>query len=77
MTLTTEQHRALGLLADSPRGCVEALMVDAHGFTMEALAGLVRGGYARVVPQKVCAGERTIVVVRMHITAAGRRAMAN
>jgi len=41
MKLTKEQRRALILLADAgPRGITEALMIDAHGFTIELLVSV-------------------------------------
>jgi hypothetical protein len=45
MKLSVEQHRALTMLANvGPRGVAEALLVNAHGFTVNTLAGLVRAG---------------------------------
>ena len=77
MRLTAEQRRALSTLAAAgPRGCVEALMVHAHGFTVEALAGLVRGGLASVEVKSVRAGRSPVEVIRMKITAAGLRALS-
>jgi hypothetical protein len=39
------RRRALELLASCPDGCTEAMML-AHGFTVEQLSRLVRGGLA-------------------------------
>jgi hypothetical protein len=43
MTLTSDQRRALALLASDQHGATEALML-AHGFHREMLAGLVLAG---------------------------------
>jgi hypothetical protein len=52
-----------------------ALLVDAHDFTVETLAGLVAAGYARVVPGTIRARCRKTKDVRMQITEAGRRVL--
>ena len=48
--MSTERHRALRLLAGSPLGVTEAIML-AHGFTIEMLALLVRDGLAMRRPR--------------------------
>jgi hypothetical protein len=48
----------------------------AHGLKPELLADLVRGGFATAKPETVRAGGKSIEVVRMTITDAGRRALA-
>jgi hypothetical protein len=75
--LTSEQHRALALLADTPRGCLETVLVDVEGFTIDALGELLRAGYASVAPETVRAGGRKIELARVKITDAGRRAIAH
>jgi acyl-coenzyme A thioesterase PaaI-like protein len=75
--VTSEQYRALALLADTPRGCLETVLVDVEGFTVDALAELLRAGYASVAPETVRAGGRKIEVARVKITDAGRRAIAH
>jgi hypothetical protein len=72
--LGAEQRRALRLLASSPFGASEAIMV-AHGFTRRMLAGLVRAGLATARGKTVKAGDNAIAVGRVRITAAGRRAL--
>jgi hypothetical protein len=72
--LTDEQRPALQLLARSPDGCTTSIMM-AHGFKPEILADLVRRGLAVAKPKTVRAGETSIEVVWMHITAAGRKAI--
>jgi hypothetical protein len=72
--LRREQRRALELLASSPHGVTEALML-AHWFTVTMLAGLVRAGLATAQREVVKAGRPTIKVERYRITDAGRRAL--
>jgi len=74
--LGAEQRRALELLAGAQRGLTEATLLRVHGFTSDLLTGLVRDGLAEVVTGTVRAGGRTIEVVRVRITAAGRDALA-
>jgi hypothetical protein len=76
MTLSPEQRSALELLAAAgARGCTESIML-AHSFEIELLDGLVRDGLATAEPDRVRAGGRSIEVVRVLITDAGRRALA-
>jgi hypothetical protein len=75
MAVSHERHRALRLLAGSPLGVTEAIML-AHGFTTEMLTVLVRDGLATATPETVHAGKRPIEVVRVRITDAGRLALA-
>jgi hypothetical protein len=75
MAVSREQRRALRLLAGSPLGVTEAIML-AHGFTIEMLTVLVRDGLATATPETVHAGKRPIEVVRVQITDAGRLALA-
>jgi plasmid stabilization system protein ParE len=73
--LIKEAHRALAILVDSPDGANEALLVYGHGFKRQTLAGLVRAGFATVERDVVETGEKTIEIVRVRITAAGRQAI--
>jgi hypothetical protein len=73
--LTDEQRRALRLLARSPNGCTEALLM-AHGFPTEMLTGLLTHGLVRADVHAMRAGGRATVVVWMQITPAGRKAIA-
>jgi hypothetical protein len=74
--LSPEQRRALELLAGDRHGINEELLVHGHGFSRRMLAGLVRGlGAERV--QMMMAGDRAVAVVRIRITAEGRRALAD
>src|SRR5258708_36390370 len=46
-----ERRRALKMLADAPSGLSEDVLVVAHGFSAEMLAGLVLDGHAAVVTE--------------------------
>jgi len=63
MAMSRDRHRALRLLAGSPLGVTEAIML-AHGFTIEMLTILVRDGLATATPETVHAGKRPIEVDR-------------
>ncbi len=70
-----EQRRALQVLATSePSGLTEAIMFD-HGFSIQSLAGIVHAQLADVEIGAVRAGGSTIAVLRLRITAAGRKAI--
>ncbi len=68
-------HRrlALELLASSPHGATEKLLVVAHGFDSDLIAGLIRAGLAAEEREVMKAGGKTIEVIRVRITAAGRK----
>ena len=70
-----EQNRALRLLAGSPHGCTEAIML-AHGFTVETLGRLVLDGNATATPGIIHAGGRPITVTWLTITDLGRQTLA-
>jgi hypothetical protein len=74
--LSGEQRRALEILAGSPHGCTEGTL-RAHGFTVGLLARIVRAGFATANPEIVEAGGRTLSMLRLTITDAGRRALAD
>lgn len=73
--LTVEQRRAIEMLADIPRGVTEDLLVLAHGFDSDMIAGLVRAGLATARRETMRAGGKTTEVVRIRITDAGRQAL--
>ena len=75
--VTSEQHRALALLASTPRGCLETVLIHVEGFTVDALAELVRVGYVSLAPEAVWAGGRKIELARVNVPDAGRRAIAH
>jgi hypothetical protein len=66
------RRRALELLAASPGGCTEAIMV-AHGFAVEQMVELIRAGLASVKSERMMAGTHPIMVAQVRITEAGRR----
>jgi hypothetical protein len=70
-----ERLRALRLLAGSPHGCTEAIML-AHGFTVEVLRRLVLDGLATATRGTVQAGGRPIKVTWLTITEIGLQALA-
>jgi hypothetical protein len=72
--LSAEQRSALMILAASPRGLTEALLL-AYGFKRDVSAGLVLAGLAIVVTETVRTGGPTIKVERVRITSAGRWAL--
>jgi hypothetical protein len=74
--LPDEQRRALELLARSPNGCTEALML-AHGFELKMLDQLEIDGLAKADARETMAGSRAMKVVWLQITAAGRKAIAD
>jgi hypothetical protein len=71
MAMSAERHRAPEMLAGSPLGVTEAIML-AHGFTIEMLDALVRGGLAMAEQREMRAGRRPIKVVWLTITDIGR-----
>jgi hypothetical protein len=75
MTISADEREALRMLAGSPDGSTESIML-AHGFATGMLWNLVRNGLATVERRGIRAGERLIRVKWMSITEAGRRALA-
>jgi hypothetical protein len=69
--LTPKARRALELLAVDRRGLTETLLLT-YGFTRGMLAGLVRTGFATAQRQTVKTGGKTMEIVRIRITEAGR-----
>jgi hypothetical protein len=63
------------LLASSRDGATEALLVHGHRFNYRLLTGLVQAGLAAAEHEVMKAGGLTIEIVRLRITAAGRRAI--
>lgn len=73
--LTDEQRSALRLIARSPNGCTEALLM-AHGFELAFLGNLVFDGHALATPHLTHAGSKPMIVVWLTITPAGRKAIS-
>jgi hypothetical protein len=65
----------LRLLASSPQGATEALLVRAHGFDSNMVGDLVRAEFAIAEREIMKAGAKPVEVVRVQITAAGRKAI--
>jgi hypothetical protein len=65
----------LDLLAISPRGATEALLVRVHGFNSDMITDLVRAGHAIAERETMTAGAKPAEVVRIRITDAGREAL--
>jgi hypothetical protein len=63
------------MVAGSPHGVTEDLLVLAHGFNSEMIADLVRTGLATAQRETVRAGGQSVEVVRIGITEAGRQAL--
>ena len=73
--ISTEQRRALEMLADSEsRGSTIEMLIE-DGFPAEMLADLVRNGLASMQGDTVKVGGRAIEITRVKITDAGRRAL--
>ena len=67
-------RRALTVLAGSPDGCTEAIML-AHGFTQELLVSLAQNGLVSVRDEQLRAGKRMMAVIRLRITNTGLQAL--
>ena len=76
MSLTAEQRRALAILTSAGLNGAAQTSLMAHGFCVSMIAGLVNGGLATLMREKVRAGSRLVDVGKMRITAAGRDALA-
>ena len=70
-----DRRRVLDLLAVSPSGLTEALLI-AHGVSIVQLVGLIRSGLAAAATERAVAGRKTTEVARVKITDEGRRALA-
>jgi len=75
MAMSANRRKALRLLAGSPHGCTEAIML-AHGFPPKMLVDLIGDGLATTEPGTARVGGQQINVRWMMITDAGRRALA-
>jgi hypothetical protein len=74
--LSDEELGALRLLAQYPSGCTEPVIL-AHGVKLDQIANLVFRGLAKREVSNVTVGGRQVKVVRMQITAAGRKPIAD
>jgi hypothetical protein len=73
--LSPERRRALELLASDRHGVNDELLVHGHRISRRVLAGIVRVGLASAKHEVMMAGGKAVEVVRLRITAAGRRAI--
>jgi hypothetical protein len=71
-TLSDEHLRALRFLAQHRGGCAEVVLLK-QGFTAGQLGYLVYAGFAKL---RRAGGRTSIRVLRVKITEAGRRAIA-
>jgi hypothetical protein len=74
-SLDPTRRRALTVLAGSPEGCTEAILM-AHGFKMALLVELIHDGLASAKSERMTAGKKPIEVTRVRITEAERAAPA-
>jgi hypothetical protein len=73
--ISTEQRRALEMLADAEaRGSTIEMLIE-NGFAPELLSDLVSDGLATMQGDTVKVGGRAIEVIRVQITDAGRSAI--
>jgi hypothetical protein len=73
--LTTDQRRALEVLATAGlHGCTGTSLC-ARGFAIDMLADLVRDGFATARRETLKVGKRKITIARMWIADAGQRAL--
>jgi hypothetical protein len=63
------------LLEASIDGCTEAIMLS-YRFKSELLVELVNAGLATATIERIVVGGRQVKLVRIRITAAGRRALS-
>jgi len=70
--INPEQRRALQLLASSPYGATDDVLMLARGFTRRTLAGLVRAELATARRHAIKAGARTNNVSQSRMLAGTR-----
>jgi hypothetical protein len=71
-----DRRRALELLASSPDGCTEGLMV-VNGFTIERLLELLQTGLAFAHAERKIVDGKMTEVARLGITDEGRRLLVS
>ena len=74
MSLVIDQREALDLLARSTHGYRASILL-AHGFSIEMLRRLMRDGLVIAEREPAYLNRGAIVVTRVRITDAGRRAL--
>jgi hypothetical protein len=65
----------LRLLGSSPYGATEALLVRVHGFDSDIVGGILRAGFATAKRETMKVGGKPVEILRLKITAAGRKAI--
>ena len=73
--LTPDRRRMLRLLARSRHGVNEELLAHGRGFRRPTIVGLVSAGLAAAERDVTKAGGKTIEIICIRITEAGRRAI--
>jgi len=68
------RRRVLELLAGSPQGCTEAILL-AHGNTAAQLASVLRDGFAIERAERMKVSGREMLITRLYITDAGQKAI--
>jgi len=74
MSLVIDQREAINLLARSTHGYRESILL-AHGFPIDMLRRLLRDGLIIADREPAFLSRGAIVVTRVRITDAGRRAL--
>ena len=74
MAMTPDQRDALRMLAGSPGGCTESILL-VHGFGIGTVHDLVDSGFVTAERRTVRAERRLIGVTWLTITDAGRMAL--
>ena len=73
--MTTDERRLLELLAGSPDGTTDALLL-AHGFPLKVILSVIGNKRATATPERTLAGGKPIEMTRVRITDTGLRALA-
>jgi len=73
--ISTEQRRALEMLADAESRSITIEMLIEDGIPAELVADLVGNGLASMQGDTVKVGGRAIEIIRVQITDAGKRAI--
>lgn len=76
MTIPADQREALRMLAVSPHGYAESIMM-AHGVATGTLHDLASDGLATAERRTMRVGQRLMGMTWLTITDAGRRALAD
>jgi hypothetical protein len=73
--MTENERRVLLLLAESPDGCTDALLL-AHGFPLKVIVGIIGSKLATATADRAFVAGKPVEATRLRITDAGRRALA-